>query len=54
MYNTAGEAPLYEVIKPKDEVIALKECPAYVPTPVPGGVASRGAVDGLYETVASV
>ena len=52
--NTVGEAPEYEVIKPKDEIIALNECPAYAPTPVPGGVASRAAGDGVYETVASV
>ena len=61
IYSSADGGPEYEVIcegglagrsKVPREEIALKECPAYIPTAVSGGNRGVEGVGGaLYETV---
>ena len=61
IYNADEAGPEYEMIRegglagrskvPREE-IALKECPAYIPTAVSGGNRwVEGVGDALYETV---
>ena len=64
IYNVVDDSPQYEVIRdraaggdkdvPPAQEIPLKDCPAYVPSAVPGRSGSSGKDDGgLYETVSS-
>ena len=63
IYDTINEGAEYEVIQGSkaggcklplahgQEEFAMKECPAYLPTTVPGGEGSRGVVgegEGVY------
>ena len=63
IYNVVEESPQYEVIRvrtaggakdvPPAQEIPLKNCPAYVPSAVPGRSGNSGEDGGLYETISS-
>ena len=63
IYNVVDDSPQYEVIRnraaggdkdvPPAQEIPLNDCPAYVPSAVPGRSGNSGEDGGLYEAVSS-